>query len=49
MGRVFDNESRQKELVTQPYDIVEIALLAAISLDVLVKLAFTTKHSRRVS
>jgi hypothetical protein len=46
-GKYFDSRSRQNELLTRPYDIIEIVLLAIFVIEDIIKLAFTSRLTKR--
>ena len=41
----FENDRRFKEFITQPYNPIEIGILAYMLLENLIKLVFTTKNN----
>ena len=41
----FENDRRFKEFITQPYNPIEIGILAFMLLENLIKLVFTTKNN----
>lgn len=44
----FDTKLRQSKLLERPYDIIEFVLLGAFVIEDIIKLAFTTRQSKRV-
>jgi len=47
-GRQFDSTLRYNGLVSQPYDIIELALLGLMVVENILKLAFTTRLTKKV-
>lgn len=45
----YDAKERQSRILEKPYDIIEFVILAVFVIENIVKLAFTTRQTKRVS